>query len=184
MSNRWIIGVRAVAGLALLVSVAVLAGCFETNYSLGSKDAAVVDVAYCGDWNVVDKEHPTDPPSVRMFIRNLDGKQYFVEWTEAGKNGEADKSLRMIGFTAEVNGATFAHLRDLPEDGTIPEKHLIMRVGLKDGVLTLRNLDEKFFTEHNPVQSDAELRRVIEQNLDNDAMYDSGTVTAVRPAGK
>jgi hypothetical protein len=166
-----------------LLALFLLTGCFETPYSLGPADAAVIDPAYCGDWNVQNPANPASPPNVRMFIRNIDGKRYFVQWTESAKDNEPEKTLRMTAFTADVNGVTFAHLRDLPEDGSIPEKHLVMRVSVKDGVLTLRHLNEKFFAEQD-LQSDADLRRIVEQNLDNEAMYTEGAVTALRAAGK
>ena len=162
--------------LALLLA---LSGCFETAYSLGPREQAAVDPAYCGDWVVKDRDNPTESSNVRIVIRNLDGRQYYVEWIEAGKDGEPDKSQRMLGFTADVKGTTFAHLRDLPADGSIPDKHLVMRVGVRDGTLTLRNLSKEFF-EGRAIASDADLRRIVEENLDNEAMYDEGVVTATR----
>src|SRR5262245_49970430 len=141
MPSRHLRAANALPLSLLLVLMLGLVGCFETNLSLGPKDQAVVDPAYCGDWNVADQDYPTGPPSVRIVIRNIDGKSYFVEWIENGKNGEADKFIRMMGYTADVKGVTFAHLRDLPEDGSIPDKHLVARVSVKDGLLTIRNLD-------------------------------------------
>ena len=170
-------------GLVLAAAlVPMLAGCFETKYSLAPSDSATVNLAYVGDFDVVDRDNPGADRKTRIAIRNLDGKHYLVEWTEPDK---ADKPTRMIGFTAEVKGVTFAHLRSLADDGSIPDTHLLMRVELKENneQLVLHNLHKEFFDDKN-VDSDAKLRRIIEENLDDSAMYDDGDMLAVRVQGK
>src|SRR4051794_9198947 len=125
---RWI----TVRGLGLTLAAALvplLVGCFETKYSLAPSDSATVNLAYVGDFDVVDRDNPGADRKTHISIRNLDGKHYFVEWTEPDK---ADKPTRMIGFTADVKGVTFAHLRNLTDDGSIPDTHLLMRVELKE----------------------------------------------------
>ena len=151
-------------------------GCFETTLSLGPERDAKVDPAFCGNWEVPNPDHP-DQQKVSLVIRNIDGRKYYVEWTDP--NDKSSKTLRMVGYTADVKGTIFAHLRDLPEDGTIPDKHMVMRIALKDGQLALRNLDEKFFKE-KPLETDADFRRLVEENLDNSAMYDEGEIMATR----
>jgi len=169
--------------LLCALSILGIAGCFETSLSLGPASGAKADPAYCGNWDVRDKDHPDQPPGVHIIIRNLDGKQYYVEWIESGKDGEPSKSQRMIGYTVDVKGVSFAQLRDLPEDGSIPDKHLVMRVALKDSQLVLRNLDDKFFKDKT-LQADADFRRLVEENLDNAAMYDEGEIVASRAPAK
>src|SRR4051812_31809214 len=109
----------------LVVSFLISTGCYETKYALAPRDAAVVNAAYVGDF-----EAGEGADRVTITIRNLDGKTYYVQWTETGKEDKRDKPLRMTGYTADLKGVTFAHLRPLSDDGTIPEKHLLMRVSL------------------------------------------------------
>jgi hypothetical protein len=176
------ITLRAVGLTIAAALIPLVAGCFETKYSLAPADSATVNLAYVGDFDVVDRDNPGADRKTHIAIRNLDGKRYLVEWTEPDK---ADKPTRMVGFTADVKGVTFAHLRDLPEDGSIPDTHLIMRVELKEDnrQLVLRNLHKEFFDDKN-IDSDAKLRQIIEQNLDDSAVYDEGEVVAMRVTGK
>src|SRR5436305_10103924 len=107
----------------LLCSLVLIAGCFETPFSLGTETDAKVDTSLCGDWEVAQKDAP-DKPKAKMFVRNLDGKHYLVEWInppeEPGKPEDSD-TLRMSVWTAKVNNVTFAHARNLPDDGSIAE---------------------------------------------------------------
>lgn len=165
---------RLILGCIALSSLALLAGCLETKYSLGSGDGSKVNLAYVGDWAVQSKDE-ANPSHERIIIRNIDGKQYYVGY----ENGDADHSLQMIGYAVDVNGATFAQLRGMPADGAISDTHLILRVELKDGKLILRNLNEDFFKSRE-ISSDAQLRKLVEDNLDNDAMYDKDTAVATK----
>src|SRR3954451_3151365 len=103
-----------VLGALALILVPLLAGCFETKYSLGPAESATANVAYVGDWDVIDRDDPAKERKTHIVIRNIDNKRYFVEWTDPD---HADKPTRFVGFTADVKGATFAHLRALADDG-------------------------------------------------------------------
>src|SRR5438046_945101 len=110
------------AAAALLL----LGGCFETELTLGSKDAAKVDNAFCGDWNVTYKDGD-QTKTMQMAIRNFDGKQYYVERRDPGSQ---EKPLRMSGWTADVKGVTFGHVTELKPDGTSSPSHFIVRAEL------------------------------------------------------
>ena len=146
----------------LLTASVILLGCFTTTLNLGSADAAKVDVMYCGDWHFTwqDKDQSK---SADLIVRNFDGKQYYVEWKEAG-----EKPSRMSGFLVPVKDATFAQLTNLGDKGELSSDHLIVRVQLKADQLTLRHLNDEFFKD---VHSDEALKQKIEQNVDNDTMY-------------
>jgi hypothetical protein len=162
--------------LFAFVSLLVLVGCYETKYSLGPRDTATVNVAYVGDYTTGE-----GADRVTITIRNIDNKTYYAQWTEVAKEDKRDKPLRMIGFTADVKGVTFAHLRGLTDDGTIPDKHLVMRVSLSEDrtTLSLRNLSEDFF-KSKTVDSDQAFRAIVEQSLDDASMYEGDEVKALR----
>jgi hypothetical protein len=167
LRTKNVVSVACVASLLLFI-----VGCYETQYPLGSQDKAVVDPAYVGDYVVAD----SDKKSETVIIRNIDNHLYYVEWL-----AEGDKTLRMIGYTADVDGVTFANLRGLTEDGSIDNKFLIMRVSLSDdhSKLTLRNLKEDFFKDKKIDSSDA-LQKLIAANLQNDQIYDGEAAVATR----
>ena len=132
---------RLAALAASLLFLTFGLGCYTTKTPLGSAASATVDRAYVGDFTMADKDK-TDS----IVIRNLDNTQYFVEYSETG--GNAWKPMRMVGYTADVNGVTFANLRTLSDDGSIDDKFMVMRVSLSPdhAKLSLRNLKDDFFT--------------------------------------
>jgi hypothetical protein len=165
------IGLVAAAALFFLTGGL---GCYETKYPLGSAQNATVNRAFVGNFTM-----PGGNNAVSIVIRNLDDKQYYVEWSETGQNDKGP--LRMVGYTADVKGVTFANLRSLSDDGTIDDKFLVMRVSLSaDGSkLTIRNLNDKLFSANN-IDSQAALNKTIESNLDNNDMYDGDANIATR----
>src|SRR3954454_13116933 len=95
--------------LAIALSVLfipLLAGCFDTKFSLAPPESATVNLAYVGDWDVIDRDNPGSDRKTRIVVRNIDGKRYFVETTEPD---HPDKPSRYVAFTADVKGVTFAH---------------------------------------------------------------------------
>lgn len=148
------------AGVALLLG---LAGCYETTLHLGKAEDAKVDTKLVGDWKFILKEDSGKEVPTKLIVRNFDGKQYYAEWTE----GEGKpKRMRGQGFT--FGSAMFVELTDLTDDGSLADKHLILRIEQKDDSLTLRQLSEKFF---EGVTTDAALQEKIKSNLDNAEMY-------------
>jgi hypothetical protein len=89
----------------------------------------------------------------------------------------------MTGYTADLDGVTFANLRTLSNDGSIDSNYLIMGAALSPdhSKLLVRNLKEEFFKSKNIGSSQA-LTRVIEANLDNEQMYDGKAVVFRRQA--
>jgi hypothetical protein len=166
---------RTLAAVALIVPALLYAvGCYSTEYPLGSADKATVDPAYVGDY-LVPKNKDNDKP-LTIIIRNIDNHLCYVEW----RSGE-DKPERTVGYSADVNGVTFANLRELTDDGSIDKDFLVIRVSLSSdhAKLTLRNLKEDFFKGKNINSSDT-LEAVIAANLDNDQMYDGPSFVATR----
>lgn len=163
------------ASLATLMTLVVLfAGCFATKFTLIDPAKAKVERAYVGDWDGVNANG--DHSSI--LIRNIDDKLYYVEI-----QGAADeKASRYTGFTADVKGATFAHLRIIQDDGQLPDTWLLMRIELANDRLNIRQLDEEFF-KSKTIESAEQLRQILEQNLDADAMYDKDeAISATRVA--
>jgi hypothetical protein len=158
----------APAALALVV----LAGCFETELELGPRDQAKVDPRFVGDWLFAEKDSTT-----RMAVRNFNGREYYIAWDE-----NTSQPKRAAAFVADVGGVSFAHVRDLPTDGTVPTKHSLLRVALApDGRLTLRHVNHKFF-EGKEVATSEQLRKLVEGNLENNALYDEVTFYGTRAA--
>ncbi len=166
MSNRNI--GQIVCGV-LVLGLMLCAGCYESDYPLGKADP--MDPAYVGNYTTGEKDN-----AGAIVIRNFDGKQYYVEMPS--KDGDA---MRFSGYASQISGVTFANLRLLTEDGSLSKNYLIMRVSLSDdhSQLTMRNLNSDFFKDKN-IDSSNTLRKVIEDNLSNDAMYDKDTSIVTR----
>ena len=153
-----------------------LGGCYMTNLHLGSAADSKVDRALVGDWKLVDPNDATN--TATMLVRNFDDKQYYVEWSEKSGEGDALKTTRMRAHGVKVKSATFIEVAELTDDGSLPEKHVLLRVELKDDKLTLRQLNEKFF---EGVTTEPALRAKVEANLDNAEMY-AATISGTKSA--
>ena len=163
------------ATAALLVAtfaLILLAGCYETDLELGPPESAKIDPRFVGDWDFADKG---SAEVTRLVMRNFNGREYYVAWDEAKAEPK-----RVAAFFAEVGGATFAHVRELKPDGDASGKHFLVRVGLTpQGQLTVRQLDGKFF-EDKDVKTSDQLRKLVEANVKNEAMYDAETFYGTR----
>lgn len=157
---------------AAFAALALIAGCYETTLHLGSSSDAKVDRKLVGDWKLFNPDNPAE--TANLVVRNFDDKQYYAEWEE--KDGKRSR-MRARGFT--IKSATFFEITDVTDDGQVPDKHIILRVDLKDDKLALRHLDDKFFAD---VKTDKQLRAKVEGNLDNEAMYDGKPITGTRIA--
>jgi hypothetical protein len=157
------------AGVTLIVLLGI--GCYTSKFTVGSADQAKVDRQYVGDWEFKDGDKTS-----HLIIRNLDDKNYYVEM-----NGDGEKTDRYTAFIGTIKDVQFANLRHLSDDGTIEDERIIMRVGLKDGKLELRNLKDTFFKDQT-IESQPQLTSVIEKNLENPAMYDDEPLIATRAA--
>jgi hypothetical protein len=124
---------------------------------------AKVDQAYLGEWTFTEKdENGQSKGTATATILNFDGTHYFVEWKEGQEN-----PTRYNGVFVTVKDATFAELSPLGND--ISPTHLTMRVQMDGTKLKMRQLKKEFF---DGVNTDEALRAKVEQNLNNDAMYD------------
>jgi len=171
--------IRKLSRLLLTLCFAALllmfAGCWGSKYTLINPDQAKVDRAYLGNWNAVNSKGD----SSSLIIRNIDDKMFYVETKEGAKQYPEGIS-RYIGFLAPVKGATFAHLKQLQDDGNVQEDWLAMKLELAGDKLVIRQLKDDYMKEKN-ITSAEQLRKVIEQNLDDSAMYDKDeVVTATR----
>ena len=159
--------------LAALVSLVVLIGCFETTVSLLENPGdAKVDRALVGDWTFAAQG---DSKAQELILRNLDDKRYYVEWPSDDK----EKTFRGIGMVSKIKDTMFAEIRPMPEDGQIADKHVIVRISTADNKLGVRHLKGEFF-EGKAASNTKELRKLIEENLQNEQMYDEPMVYATK----
>jgi hypothetical protein len=158
--------------LASSLALVLLVGCYETDLELGPTESAKIDPRFVGDWDFADKG---STEVTRLVVRNFDGRQYYVAWDEAKA-----EPVRAAAFTAEVGGATFAHVRGLTPENDVSGKHFLERIGLTpDGKLSIRHLKGEFF-EGKEVKTSAQLRKLVEANVNNEAMYDPETFYGTR----
>jgi hypothetical protein len=152
--------------LLLIVTASILlVGCFETTTPMPEPADLKVDRSLVGDWSF---PADGDAKAFTLVNRNIDDKHYYVEYKE-----DEQEPSRMVGAVITIKNAKFAQLRELSNDGSIPEKHSIMRVSFENEKLGVRQLSEDFFKEHTFQDGEA-LRKLIEENVENEKMYDGG----------
>ncbi len=158
-------------GLVALTMLAGSLGCYETLFRLSPVADAKVDRALCGDWELKSQEGK----AVFLYVRNVDDHFYSVCW----KGQDEEKPLVFTADSTMVAGVRFVHARALPDDGSLEDSHIIMRVDIEQDHITLRNID-KAFMESRGVTSDDTLRQVVEANLGNNELYDGEVYTGDR----
>ena len=167
--------IRPLLTLCLAVLLLTFAGCWGSKVTLINPEAAKVDRAYLGNWSVVNSKGE----SSSLIIRNIDDKMLYVETKEGAKQYPEGVS-RYIGFLAPVKSATFAHLKNLQDSGDVQEEWMLMRLELNGDKLVIRQLKEEYMKGKNIASAD-QLRKVIEESIDDASMYDKEEVfTATR----
>lgn len=157
---------------AAVLVFCVLAGCYETDQEVGPRDRARVDARFVGDWEFREP----DAAATLLLVRNFNDREYYLEWGDVG----GSERHRASAFVAEVGGASIAHVRELTADGSVPARHFLLRAAIApDGRLTLRHLNDKFF-ENKDVATSAKLRKVIEDGVADEALYDEQTFAGTR----
>ncbi|MGB7158421.1 MAG: hypothetical protein WBD40_10180 [Tepidisphaeraceae bacterium] len=162
-SRKWMGSWVVIVGLTALV-----AGCFETETPLGPVEQGVVDKRLVGEWTIRGEGGAGEGggDSIDLTVRNFNGREFYVELREPNR-----PAVRYAAYVIEVKGAPFVHLRELTDDGEVATKHLVMRVDrVDDRTINLRNLNEAFFAD-KPHETTAQLRAIIEKNLEGPAMY-------------
>jgi hypothetical protein len=156
------------SSLALIVT----AGCYETDLDLAPPESAKIDPRFVGDWDFTSKD---SAEVTRMVVRNFNGREYYVAWDEAKA-----EPYRAAAFVADLGGARFAHVRGLTPEGDVSGKHFLERIDLTpDGRLSIRHLNGDFF-EGKEVKTSEQLRKLVEANVNNDALYDRETFYGTR----
>ncbi len=159
----------------LLVGLVLVAGCFTSKYTIVNPATAKVDAAYLGNWN--SDSFDSTGREAGLVVRNIDGKMVYAEWKE---KGNSNSIVRAVGYITQIQGATFTQLRGVGDDEKIDDEWLIARIELTGNTLKIRQLSEDFMKKQN-IDSNDKLRKVLEDNLNNDAMYAKDEViTATR----
>jgi len=168
---------RSLLTICFAALLLLFTGCWGSKFTLINSDQAKVDRAYLGNWSAVNSKGE----SSLLIIRNIDDKMFYVETKEGAKQYPEGIS-RYVGFLAPVKGATFGHLKNLQDDGNVQEDWLLMKLELNGDKLIVRQLKEEYMKGKNIASAD-QLRKVIEENIDEGGMYDKDEViTATRLA--
>ena len=170
---------RRIASLVLLAMALLIVGCLETEYTLGPREASQVDRIYCGDWQLSRRNDIGQTENSLLIVRNLNDKEYYVEWIDTSKPVKEEDRSRNVAFVADVKGVSFAHLAPLDPDGNNPDKFIIFRFGMDGDKLVIKELNDKFFKEQG-IDSNEKLRKVIEENLENNQMYSGEPMVGTR----
>ncbi|HVT89744.1 MAG TPA: hypothetical protein VHD56_12885 [Tepidisphaeraceae bacterium] len=152
---------KAVLICLLAGLVAGFTGCFASKYTLVPPEQAKVDRKYVGDWDAIN----TKGDHVTFIIRNIDDKLFTIQTRDQENKGDS-----YVGFLADVKGTTFAEVRELPEDGTIHDEWMLMKISLVDGKLLLDQLDQDKM-KNVQIASSQQLRAFLEEHLNDPAIY-------------
>jgi hypothetical protein len=150
----WVI----VPSLALL-----LCGCpYESEFPLRADDDDVeTDEELVGVWKC---QHPEEGASWTVTIYAFNEREYLIV------SQERENQFDLLRASAtHIEGQKFLSIRDItrPDD---PEPWLIVNYTISGEELLVRMVDEKLFEKR--MDSPANLRKFIGENLDNSALYE------------
>lgn len=159
----------------LVASLALVVGCFESEYPLGERQPGALDLSYVGDWELESRDDQGQTSLSRLIVRNVHNEAYYVEWST-----DDDKPFRATAWLTDVNGTKFVNMMPLADDGKLADSYIIMRVvGDGETRFTLENLNPDFFQDRK-VDSSASLRKLIAENVRNAEMYRGEPMIALR----
>lgn len=151
------------AALAAICIFAGALGCYESIYRLSPVADAKVERELCGDWKLAGSKGG----EILMGVRNIDDRFYAVSW----RSSDSQEALHLVADSTRVQEVRFVHARSLPDDGTLSDSHLILRVDVEGDRITVRPVSDDFMNDKT-VESDEGLRSIIEANLENNDLYD------------
>lgn len=94
---------------AVLLSLPLLAGCYESSVPLGSPERVMVSPELLGTWAC--REASDESKLATLLVVAYDRSRYFLEWRDK------DETTRWAAHASEVGGALLYNVRELRPDG-------------------------------------------------------------------
>jgi hypothetical protein len=155
-----------VTGIFLMMAI-LICGCpYHSTNPLSPVESAKVDRSLLGVWEVRENEKPTGT----LRILKFNDQEVLILAYEKGKL----LSHIFRAFTIDIRGKKFINLQTIGEEKSDNEKWLLANYFIDGDELKYRLLSDKLFT--NEVMTPQELRHLVEQNLENRALYEGGNV--------
>jgi hypothetical protein len=90
----------------VLVSLALLSGCYQSSEPLGSPDQSQLDSKLVGTW-ICRSANPDSKEEATLRVMPFDERQYYVEWADG------DELTRYRAYSSQINGITLVNIREL-----------------------------------------------------------------------
>ncbi len=149
----------------IVLSVASLAGCYESKTPLGPAENGIVNPAILGTWICRSPDTDANKEDIATLrIIAFDASRYYLEWVED------DKTTRYAAHSSSVGKALLHNVRELKKDGRGDAKWEFVRVqspGESELQVDLVK-DEDF---HLKKIGEAEALREIRERVNEDALY-------------
>ena len=99
---------RAFAGV-VLVSLALLGGCYESATPLGPAERGMVNPDLLGTWSC--REATKEAKAATLLVMGFDSSRYYLEWRDK------DETTRWAAHSSIVGGALLHNVKELKADG-------------------------------------------------------------------
>ncbi len=139
-----------------LMAVALLSGCYESDFPLDPAPQIGVDAALVGTWRCLPLDGGADEQPATVVVQSDGARQYSVTWREGDKDPD-----RYRAYLSSVRVARLLNVQWLKE-GKSDNAWAFMRYSfLRPGVLYLQVVNKDALK--NIEKSPAALRRAIER---------------------
>jgi len=95
-----------------MIAVALVGGCYESNFPLDPAPQADVEEAWLGTWRCLPFDAGADEPPATVWVKRASDRRYDVTWQEGG--GDPD---RYEAFASSVEGQRFLNVQERKTDG-------------------------------------------------------------------
>lgn len=145
---------------ALLISVILTAGCYDSREPIGRPGKGAIDARLLGEWTC----HPPKPDrtgSSSLWVARFDSTQYFIEWHEGSD------VTRYRGYGPAVTGSQLVNIVELTFERAV-DHWVFVRYQLKaSGRLELSVVDKEALRGFDGKAALREIRR----RVDDETLY-------------
>ncbi|HEX4943447.1 MAG TPA: hypothetical protein VFV55_03780 [Usitatibacteraceae bacterium] len=152
MSRRGFVSSRAFSRVILL-SFAILGGCYESSTPLGPAERGVVNPEFLGTWTC--RNAADDANAKTLLVVAFDSSRYFLEWRDK------EETTRWAAHSSIVGGALLHNVRELKADGRDTKWVFLRALAPTESELLLWLVKDDSLKELGEPQALREIRRRV-----------------------
>ena len=145
---------------AVVLSLAFLAGCYESSVPLGPADRGMANPELLGSWTCRDATKEKDVAT--LLVVAFDSSRYYLEWRDK------DETTRWAAHSSIVGGVLLHNVRELKPDGRDTKWVFMRALTPTDSRLQLALVKD---SDELKKMSETEVLREIRRRVRDESLY-------------